>query len=85
MDWNYFPDNAKKVNMDVEVHGWVISGDGKVLDDPKTGFIIAANGPQKAEMQGFGAAGDKGNFLVAYVELRALADTKVMARVVKIK
>jgi len=86
-DWNTF---VGKSPMDVEVRGWLVSGDGKVLDNPDTdgklpGFVIADKGPQKAEMQGIGAAGPKGTFLVAYVELRALADTKVMARVVKVK
>jgi hypothetical protein len=91
MDWNLTPDGADAVNtdprwkMDTEVRGWVISADGKLLDDPKTGFVISAEGPHKTEMQGVGAAGPKGTFLVAYIQLRSVADTKLMARVVKIR
>jgi hypothetical protein len=91
MDWNQMPDDGTQINMDprwkmdTEVRGWVISADGKVVDNPKTGFVISAEGPHKTEMQGVGAAGPKGTFLVAYVQLRALADTKVLARLVKVK
>jgi hypothetical protein len=91
MDWNLAPDDGSAVwrdprwKTDVEVRGWVISADGKVQDDPKKGFVISAEGPNKTEMQSVCAAGPKGTFLVAYIQLRALADTKVLARLVKVK
>ncbi|MBA4386813.1 MAG: hypothetical protein C0404_02460 [Verrucomicrobia bacterium] len=91
MDWNMTPDDGNQVagdprwKMETEIRGWVIAADGKLQDDPKTGFVISAEGPHKVEMQGVCAAGPKGTFLVAYVQLRSVADTKLMARVVKIK
>ncbi|MCX7805289.1 MAG: hypothetical protein N3A38_08880 [Planctomycetota bacterium] len=89
MDWNLCPDGTNpwrdpRFRTDVDIRGWLISADGKVLSDIKNGFPISAD-PNITDMQGICAAGPQGTFLVVYVRLKALADTKVTARLVKVK
>lgn len=66
----------------IQIRGWKIAADGKVLSDENAGFEIAADAA-KDQMLPAVAAGPDGSVLVVYSELRGVDDVKVMARIVK--
>jgi hypothetical protein len=66
----------------IEIHGYFIGADGKILSDVNNGFTIAAEAGKNQVMPA-AAAGPRGVSLVVYSEFRGVDDMKLVARLVK--
>jgi hypothetical protein len=86
MDWEgpsaYRPNLGLPGPFATEIHGWFVGADGKPADDPKKGFVIAAEAGKSALLPTV-AAGPKGVSLVVYTEFRGVDDAKLLARLIK--
>jgi hypothetical protein len=85
MDWPQPVKSGEPVRFGV--YGWLLSAEGpegKVLDGGANGFPIAVEAGRD-HMLATACGGPKATFLVVYSEPRAIDDTKVLARLVKVK
>ena len=80
-----FPSSSKKrakYPWRMKVWGWMLSADGKIIEGGQSGVAIAG-ADNMCTLQAVPCAGPEGTFIVVYAEVRAMEDTKLVARIVK--